>query len=168
MRLGLSSPVSCLRSGLQAPDLVRFGWAAPRGGQRVIAAGRGFEFGQPDKGPGAGDRNPGAAIAHPHFHMAAHRRSASRLTAGWPLPGTLPVGRYPAHRRLSASRHFAGWPRPIARSSSSCRIPRRVSSYPTMITHMRRGPCAPITSLPPISPVREGPEIIFTVRGIWP
>lgn len=35
----------------------------------------------------------------------------------------------------------------------------------TITTHIRRGPCAPITSRPPMSPVRDGPEIMLMVRG---
>src|SRR5581483_2987357 len=46
---------------------------------------------------------------------------------------------------------------------------RALTAQPrTRITHSRRGPCAPITSWPAMSAVRDGPEMKLTVRGIAP
>ena len=41
-------------------------------------------------------------------------------------------------------------------------------SLPTTMMCSARGPCAPSSSFCSMSPEREGPVIMFTVRGIWP
>ncbi len=53
--------------------------------------------------------------------------------------------------------------------STQAHLHRRRATHPrTNTTHNLRGPCAPITSWPPMSAVREGPETKLTVRGMAP
>ena len=77
--LGLSSLCPTCGLAITYASSVPLRMGGTCGGQHVIAAGRGFEFGQPDKGPDVRDRNPGEAMSpSPQPYQAADRRPASR------------------------------------------------------------------------------------------
>ena len=98
------------------------------------------------------------------------RRSASRWRsrARAPRPAVLNTtsAGLPPRARRGAMRSLPPACSAASRGEGSPCRPRPTVQFLTMITHMRRGPWAPTTSLPPISAVRDGPDIILTVRGM--
>ena len=109
------------------------------------------------------------------FERPAHVAAALRLGVAYRGPRGGGRLRRQLRPRLQSVPHLDQGLGELVRSSSraACRAARKQIATPSAVpetgtTASRRGPCAPMTILPPMSPVREAPVTRLSVRGMAP